>query len=343
VRAESKTRRRAVLVLVVVAVAVALATAAYIVLEHGKDTAAAAPPAARVKTVAIVKTDLSNAQSFTGTLGFGTPQALKGAGPGVVTKLPKTGDVAKRGESLYAVDNKPVPVFFGDTPLYRKLDNPDLQGPDVAMVADNLAALGFKIGTRAKDRQKQAFTATVSEALKKWQKKAGLDETGTLDVGRLVVLAGAVRVEAVSAQLGDTAAGPLMTVTPTDKVVTVPVEATAVGAVKTGAAVTIVRPDNKEIPGKVTAISTTMDSKDDPSGSSQTPPKVSILVVPDDEQAVADLDSASVEVKIATETHPGVLAVPVGALVALREGGYAVQLPDGQLKAVGRTGRETGQ
>jgi hypothetical protein len=101
-----------------------------------------------------------------------------------------------------------------------------------------------------------------------------------------------------------------MTVTPTAKVVTLPVDATAVGAIKTGAAVTLVRPDNKEVAAKVTAVSTTVDG------------------------SVADLDSASVQVKVTTESHPGVLAVPVGALVALREGGYAVQVAGGRLLAV---------
>lgn len=325
--------KRAVVVVLTVAVVAAVAVGTFAVISHGNATEAAASPPAAVKTIAIEKTDLTDTQSFSGTLGFGTPQTLKGAGEGLVTKLPKAGDVAQRGGSLYSVNGKEVPVFFGDTPLFRKLDNPDLQGADVAMVADNLAALGFKSGARAKDPEKAKFTAAVADALKRWQKKAGLDETGTLDVGQVVVLPGAVRVNAVSVLLGDSVAAPLMTVTPTDKVVTVPVEATEVGSIKTGAAVTIVRPDNKAIPAKVTAISTTVDGGTEGVGT-QGPPKVNILVTPDDEQAVADLDSASVQVQITTQTHPGVLAVPVGALVALREGGYAVQLPDGQLKAV---------
>ncbi|HEV7973589.1 peptidoglycan-binding protein [Amycolatopsis sp.] len=333
---DSAGRKKAVVVVLSVAVVAAIAVGAFVVISHGKATQAAASPPAAVRTVAIEKTDLTDTQSFSGTLGFGTPQTLKGAGEGVVTKLPKTGDIAQRGESLYSVNGKEVPVFFGDTPLFRKLDNPDLQGTDVAMVADNLAALGYKSGTRAKDPEKAKFTAAVSDALKRWQKKAGLDDTGTLDVGQVVVLPGAVRVNAVSVLLGDSVAAPLMTVTPTDKVVTVPVDATEVGSIKTGAAVTIVRPDNKEIPAKVTAISTTVNGAKDPTGGlgTQGPPKVDILVTPDDEQAVADLDSASVQVQVTTQTHPGVLAVPVGALVALREGGYAVQLPGGQLKAV---------
>jgi hypothetical protein len=41
-----------------------------------------------------------------------------------------------------------------------------------------------------------------------------------------------------------------------------------------------------------------------------------------------------VQVQVTTSVHSGVLAVPVGALVALREGGYAVQTADGRYRAV---------
>lgn len=331
-------RRRAVILVVSLVLVVLLGAGAFAIVRHGQGKAPTAAPAATVATIAVRKTDLTDTQSFTGTLGFGAPQVLKGAGAGVVTKLPSTGDVAERGKPLYSVNDIPVPVFFGGTPLFRKLDTPGTQGSDVAMVADNLAALGYKTGTRASDPAKATFTPTLIDALKKWEKHAGLDDTGTLDVGQIVVVAGAVRVNAVSAQLGDPAAGPLMTVTPTEKVVTVPVDPTSVGSIKTGAPVTIVRPDNKNVPGKVSAISTTVDGGTDPSGGTssgnQNPPKVNIMVVPDDEGAVADLDSASVQVQVTTQTHAGVLAVPIGALVALREGGYAVQLSNGTLKAV---------
>ncbi len=293
-----------------------LAAGAFVVIDHGRGTAATAAAAPPVVTVAVRKTDLSNTQSFTGSLGFGTPLPLKGTGAGVVTKLPAVGDIAARGKPLYSVDGRGVPVFFGDTPLFRKLDNPDLTGPDVKVVTANLAALGFK--------------GKLTEALKKWQKKAGLEETGTLDVGQVVVLPGPARVNSVTAQLGDPAASPLLTMTPTAKVITAAVDAADVGAVKTGAVVSVVRPDGKEIPAKVTSVSTPADGAGGQGGA----PKVTITLTPDDGAAVADLESASVQVKVTTETHAGVLAVPVGALLALRESGYAVQLPNGTLKAV---------
>jgi hypothetical protein len=326
------TRRRAVIGIVVLVVVVGTVLGvALIDARHGSATGVtAAPPSAQ--TVEVKRTDLSNGQSFGGTLGFGPPQTVKGAGSGVVTKLPKVGDVAAQGQALYWVNDKPVPVFFGDTPLFRKLDGPTLKGADVAVVAQNLKALGYGVGTLPKDPQQTVFTPAIAAALKKWQKTVGLDDTGTLDVGQVLVLAGPMRVNSVTAQLGDPVAGDLLAVTSTQKVVTMPVDATSVGQIKNGAAVTVLRPDNKTVPAKVTAISTTVDGGDKQQNNG--PPKLNVTVTPDDPSTVADLDAASVQVQVTTSVHKGVLAVPVGALVALREGGYAVQTADGKYHAV---------
>jgi len=332
------TRRRAVIGIAVLVVAGgamlvgAVLGVAVIDSRHGSAASVtAAPPSAQ--TVEVKRMDLSNGQSFGGTLGFGPPQPVKGAGSGVVTKLPRTGDLAAPGKALYWVNDKPVPVFFGDTPLFRKLDGPTLKGADVAVVAQNLKALGYSVGALPEDPQQTAFTPAIAATLKKWERSVGLDDTGTLEVGQVLVLAGSMRVNSVTAQLGDPVAGDLLTVTSTQKVVTMPVDATAVGQIKTGAAVTIMRPDTKTVSAKVTAISTTVDGGD---GKDQTsgPPKLNVTVTPDDPSTLADLDAASVQVQVTTSVHKGVLAAPVGALVALREGGYAVQTADGRYRAV---------
>jgi hypothetical protein len=310
---KADTRRRAVIGIAVLAVVVGTVLGVALIDARHSSSAgvAAAPPA--VSTVAVERMDLSNGQSFGGTLGYGTPRTVKGAGAGVVTKLPAVGDITAQGKALYWVNDKPVPVFFGDTPLFRKLDGPTLKGADVAVVAANLKALGYNVGVvPAKD---PSFTPLLAAALKKWEHSVGLDDTGTLDVGQVVVLAGPMRVNSVTAQLGDAVTGDLLSVTSTRKVVTMPVDATEIGQIKTGAAVTIMRPDNKSVPAKVTAVSTTVDGGGkDPVNSG--PPKLAVTVTPDDPSTLADLDAAS------------------GALVALREGGYAVQTPGGKYLAV---------
>ncbi|TDV57292.1 hypothetical protein [Actinophytocola oryzae] len=324
--------RRVFLTAVAVVVAGGVGAGAVALADHD-DTAQAAPPTPKVATTRVVRTDLADTQSFGGTLGYGGVTTLKGTGAGTVTKLPAVGAVAARGDALYWVDGRPVPVFFGDTPLYRPVDNPDLVGPDVAVVAANLAELGYAVGARAKDATKARANPTLLASLKKWQDRVGMEPTGTLAPGQVVVLAGPVRVNSVTAQLGDPVAEELLTVTATTKVVTMPVEAGEVSKLTTGMPVTVVRPDGGNVPATVASVSTTVTGSED---NSQTggPPKVEVLVTPADQQAVADLESASVRVTVTTETHKGVLAVPVGALVALREGGYAVQLPNGTYRAV---------
>jgi multidrug efflux pump subunit AcrA (membrane-fusion protein) len=49
---------------------------------------------------------------------------------------------------------------------------------------------------------------------------------------------------------------------------------------------------------------------------------------------VDGLDEAPVDVRVATGVAKGVLAVPVSALLARAEGGYALELPDGTLVPV---------
>jgi putative peptidoglycan binding protein len=319
--------RRTLLVVVAVVVAAGVGAAAVALADRGD--APRAPTRPEVATTKVVRTDLADTQTFAGTLGYGGVTTLKGTGAGTVTRLPAIGAVAVRGAALYGVDGHPVPVFLGDTPLYRPLDGPDIEGPDVAVVAANLAELGYAVSARTRKT-----TPALLAALRKWQEKVGMEPTGTLTPGQVVVLAGPVRVNSVTAQLGDPVAGELLTVTATTKVVTMPVEAGEVSRISTGMPVTLVRPDGREVPATVASVSTAVVGNPQDQAQTGGPPKVEVIVTPVDQQAVADLDSAAVQVKVTGQVHAGVLAVPVGALVALREGGYAVQLPDGTYRAV---------
>ncbi|MFJ8630829.1 hypothetical protein [Streptomyces sp. NPDC093568] len=103
-------------------------------------------PAATTRQVTIARTDLSTSFITDGTLGHGTPRTLRGATDGRVTWLPAQGVTITRGHQLYRVDDRPAVLFYGSTPLYRRLDTVGLVGPDVRVVADNLRALGYDIG-----------------------------------------------------------------------------------------------------------------------------------------------------------------------------------------------------
>ncbi|MFC6086102.1 hypothetical protein [Sphaerisporangium aureirubrum] len=295
-----------------------------------------------VETVTVVRTDLADTRSLPGALGFGAERVVRGAGEGVVTRLPKPGAPVSRGRALYWVNDRPVRVFFGDTPLFRTLGKIGVQGRDVTVVAANLRALGYDPGPASAaasvPRNRPAlpgevFTAGVRSALKRWQLDAGLSPTGTLRPGQIAVLPGAARIGVVKAALGDPVAADLMTITRVTKVVTVPVDATDVGTIRRGDRVTVTLPSTKRISATVTSVArTTTEGPSDGSGGSGTP-QVTVTATPRRAKDVRSLDSAAVQVDFTTERHKAVLAVPVSALLALREGGYALQLPGGKLVA----------
>ncbi|GLZ30453.1 peptidoglycan-binding protein [Lentzea sp. NBRC 105346] len=274
--------------------------------------AATGPENARI--VAVKKADLTNTVEFTGKLGFGPATALKGRKPGTITWLPAPGAVVEPGQPLYKVDDRPIVLFAGDTPLFRKLDTAGTKGPDVKVVNQNLGLSGD-----------QLTTSTIN-AIKRWQKANKLQETGALEPGDVVVLPGKVRVESAKAALGESAEGELLSFTGTDRAVAVDVPADQAGVLKPDTEVTVLLLDGKEAKGKVTSVGTTATQSE---GKNETP-KVTATVTVDVPEAMA----GPVRVKAVSETKPGVLAVPVGALVALKEGGYALQHKEGGFVAV---------
>ncbi len=52
-------------------------------------------------------------------------------------------------------------------------------------------------------------------------------------------------------------------------------------------------------------------------------------IVLDDPAAATGLDEAPVDVEVVTDSRTDVMAVPVTSLLALAEGGYAVEVADG--------------
>ncbi|WFE34643.1 peptidoglycan-binding domain-containing protein [Micromonospora sp. WMMD975] len=292
-------------------------------------------------TVAVERTDLSTARTMPGTLGYGVPRTIRATG-GTVTWLPAVGAAVKRGRPLYRNDDRPVTVLYGTTPLFRKLDGPELVGRDVRVLVDNLRALGYRVGDEPSGKSATltvrpgdaVLTAQVVRAVKAWQKDAGLPATGVLDPVDVVVLPGAARVSRVTAQLGDPATGDVLTVTGTRKVVTVAVRAAELGSIRHGATVDVELPAGDTTRGRVTRIDRDARSSEAGGDEDATAAEVTVTVELGDSAAVRNLDSAPVQVSFAGESRRDVLAVPIAALLALREGGYAVQVAGGPTVAV---------
>jgi len=273
---------------------------------------------AAADTVAVQRTDLVTSVTISGTLGFGPPTTLTGRKPGTLTWLPAVGTVVDRGDKLYAVDARPVPLLLGDTPLYRRLELGTPPGPDVRELIVNLRTLGYRNPGRADE-----FTESTQNAVKRWQKNSGLAETGALDAGDAVVLPGKVRIDSVTAQPGAPADAALFGYTSVERSVSAELDPQQVdvAVVVTGNRVTLVLADGTETAGTVAGVTTQAAS-----GEGQ-PTQVANIAI--DDQTAVPADSGPVQVRMVTETRSAVLAVPVTALLALGEGGYALQVVSG--------------
>jgi peptidoglycan hydrolase-like protein with peptidoglycan-binding domain len=266
--------------------------------------------------------NLAERRSVTGKLGYGAEHTLSGRKPGTITALPAQGAVLERGQSVYQVDAKPVPLFYAEIPLYRDLAAGMTDGPDVRAVEENLKALGFS-GFGTPDTR---FTTATANAIKRWQKSLGLEQTGVLGMGDVVVTRGPVRVATVTAELGGQGNGALLAYTSTDRAVTVELTASQKNLAKPGdkVALTIA---GRPAQGTIAALAPVADDgNSDPRGNQSQEQKFTVTITLDDPAAAGDLDAGSVDVRFTTGTREQVLAVPVGALLALAEGGYAVEV-----------------
>ena len=285
------------------------------------------PPSAgpETATVQITKQDLAESESVTGDLGHGPQSPLSGRKEGTLTRLPAVGDVVERGGPLYEVDAEPVPLFYGDLPLYRPLESGVDDGADVELVEKNLVELGFG-GFGEPDEH---FTWATARALRQWQESLGLPETGEIAPGDVVVRSGPVRIADVTAQLGGPAAGELMRLTGTGRLVTAELDLDRQNIAKPGAEVTVELPDGGTSKGKVTKATPKAPEGEGDGAPGDQEAKLEVVIELTDDKAAGDLASVPVTVTFTSGTRQGVLTVPIGALLALREGGHAVEVVEG--------------
>jgi hypothetical protein len=291
--------------------------------DDGADSAAA--PAAATATAEVTLRDLEERTDLDGTLGYGDTHELALEAQGTLTWLPAEGTVIDRGQTVAEVDDEPIPLLLGDRPLWRELGPGVDDGRDVELVEANLVALGI---VSADDvTVDQEWTSATTEAVEDWQESLGLEETGRLRPSDVVIQPAAVRVTDHVAEPGGPASGPALTVGGTTRQVTVDLEATRQQMVQVGQKVEVELPDGSTTNGTVSVVGTVAETPVDDSGATRpdATPTVEITVTLDDPAAGGTLDQAPVTVWVVTSAATDVLAVPVDALLALAEGGYAVE------------------
>jgi peptidoglycan hydrolase-like protein with peptidoglycan-binding domain len=253
-------------------------------------------------------------------------------GSGTLTGLARPGSVVERGGALYEVDDDPVVLMYGGTPAYRTLEQGVEDGPDVRQLEENLAALGFDPGTVDAE-----FSSSTAAAVRDWQESRGLEETGSVELGRVVFLAGARRIGERKASVGQVASdgAEVLETTSTRRVVKVELDVSLQALVRKGAGVEVTLPGGRAVRGRITRVGRVAREKDtgdgatDPSaagGSTDQELVIDVTVVLRSRKGIGRLDQAPVSVGIARESKRNALTVPVDALLARRGGGYALEL-----------------
>ncbi len=302
---------------VVVAGAVTLA-----VVQPWRASAAAKQPdaAANAATVPVERTTLIADLTLNGTLSYGDTIDLPGR-PGLITGLPKAGDEIAVGHEIYEVDGQPVIAVQGARPFWRPLAQGVPDGPDVKQLEQFLANAGFGAGLTVDDK----FTSTTTARVKQWQKALGVAQTGVVDLGDIVAVPDAsLRISAVTAKLGDQAQASPLSYTSTQLQVVATLTDAQSRELLPATPVTVTLPAGTALAAKIRSI----DPGGVPTGTGAdaktTTPSATITL--DDPAKATGIGLRAVKVTLAASQAKDAIVVPVTALIATLDGGYAVDV-----------------
>lgn len=336
-RARRRRRRRMIAVALLV---VAAAAAGAIVFVQRAQPAAPQAVGLPPTTARVTRTTLTQTQSVEGTLGYPSPEPLNNRLSGTATSVAAVGAVVQQGQALYSVDQGPVILLYGTVPDYRVLQ-PGTTGPDVQQFEEDLHALGYD-GFYVDDN----YTDATATAVRQWQHDLGLPQTGTIDVGRIVFLPAAVRIAQATVHPGQvlTPGGPVLSYTDPNRIVTANVDVTTLALLNVGTHTTVTLPGGATVAATVTTIgSASSGNSPSASGSSDSGSSSGGGSAPVDPNSatfpvtfglanqgqIGSVTGAPVTINFVGQQQVNVLAVPVTALLALREGGYGVQVVQG--------------
>jgi len=325
--------RRLLWVVGLLAVAALLTWAVVFRLQANQAEEEARDPLAGLSFATVERRDLVEHERFDGVIGFAEPSVITARLPGTLTELAAEGEEVARGGVLFRVDQNPVTLLLGSIPAYRTFANGMEDGADVLQLEENLVALGFDSeGALEVD---ESFDADTRRAIEAWQASLGTDEAGTLPLGSVVFLPTTARVGGHLVEAGSEISGipggggpalPVLSVSSTEREVVFRLPTDRQDLVKVGDEVTIELPDETQTVGRVVEVSRIV--RQDPLNPSAAA-YVEVRTQAVDPGATGVLDQAPVHVEVDRAAATDVNAVPVTALIALAEGGYAVEVVNG--------------
>jgi hypothetical protein len=302
-------------------------------------------------TATVTRRSLTSQTQVDATLGDAGAYNIVNQAQGTITQLPEVGKVVHQGQVLYQVSGSPVVLLYGPVPAYRDLAE-GMTGPDVAELNADLVKLHYATVAELGPRSGwDFFSGATASALEGLQAHLGVTQTGTLGLGQAVFLPSAALITGLGTDItaGGTATpgSVVLTASSTTPVVTIALDAAQQSEVKAGEPVSITLPDGATTPGVVSMVSNVATSSSGSSGNSGSSGSqssgdsgsggsggsdsgvsatITVMVSLSEPKAAGSLNQAPVEVTITTGSVAKALVVPVVALLARANGGYAVEV-----------------
>jgi len=198
-------------------------------------------------------------------------------------------------------------------------------GTDILQLEKALLALQYDAD--GKLEADGVFTLESIAAIIEFQNAVALEVDGIIDIGEIVFLSGAARVTDQLTTEGNVvgAGSSVLDISFSPKVVRMDLPSDEQGSLVSGSEVIVELPDQSKVPASVISVSNIAENPTNGFGLAT----FDVVIELSDSQLALGLDEAPVEVIVVSDSVVGVMAVPVSALVALLEGGYAVELDTG--------------
>ena len=237
---------------------------------------------------------------------------------------------------------RPLYAMYGDVPAYRNM-TVGLDGDDIRQLEENLAALG--VGDTEGFEVDGVFDEHTAEAVRRWQHETGQHIDGMVSTADVLFIAGPSQIGpweqgveiGQELEVGRSLASLTVVETPVNGELSTTQRVSAdlpLGdrdLISVGIAVIVELPDDADVAGTVTAINPS-PVLDEATGENVV--EVTILL---SEPASPTWIGATVTVEITETLISDALVVPATALLALAEGGSAVEVldDDGSTRLVG--------
>jgi multidrug efflux system membrane fusion protein len=232
----------------------------------------------------------------------------------------------------------PVILLSGTVPMFRSIDATTPAALDVVQLQTHFLEMGFTdsypVTRSMHDLNEDRYVTDVKDAeIKDWQESVGVEPTGRVNKGQIVFRPEPIRVDAVTAQLGQVVnGGSLIDVSGVSRVVTAQLGTDLNGLITVNDIVQVELPDGKLVEGKTTYVADTVTRL--VQGQQET---TYLEVVIELVGSGTSFDQSPVTVKVEEILERGANAVPISSLLALAEGGYAVEVfeSNGTVKLLG--------